>query len=64
MNFFEIHLLDIGRFKQQIPAYKKTGWVRYLLADTLAVFPQASDQMQVAGHCILITLLQEDIACM
>jgi hypothetical protein len=29
------------------------GWVRYLLADTLPAFPQESDQLQVAGLCIL-----------
>jgi len=46
------------------PSHKKTGWVRYLLADTPTVFPQKSDQMQVAGHCTLITSDQEDIVSM
>ncbi len=35
---------------------KKTGWVRYLLAATLPAFSQESDQLRVAGLCILKSL--------
>jgi hypothetical protein len=44
------------QLKKNNPTKNIIGWVRYLLADTLPVFSQESDQLQVAGHCIRIRL--------
>jgi ribosomal protein S8 len=52
-HMIEGHLLEDSPIKIAHQVHKN-GWVRYWLAATLPAFAQGSDQLRVAGLCILV----------